>query len=135
MPHVPLFVSDKFGGKRTRAVRRRDRGDRLGVGEILEALNEHGSTNNTLVIFTSDNGPWLTYGNHAGSAGPLREGKGTTWEGGVRVPCIVRWPGKIPAGNGLRRAGRDDRPAADDRQAASARRLPDASSTASTSGR
>ena len=50
------------------------------------------------MIFTSDNGPWLTYGNHAGSAKPLREGKGTTWEGGTRVPCIMRWPGKIPAG-------------------------------------
>jgi len=50
------------------------------------------------VIFASDNGPWLTYGDHAGSAGPLREGKGTCWEGGVRVPCIMRWPCKIPAG-------------------------------------
>ena len=53
---------------------------------------------NTLVIFTTDNGPWLSYGDHAGTAGPLREGKGTCWEGGVRVPCIMRWPGKIPAG-------------------------------------
>jgi len=51
------------------------------------------------VIFTSDNGPWLSYGNHAGSAGPLREGKGTAWEGGQRVPCIARWPGTIPAGS------------------------------------
>ena len=50
------------------------------------------------MIFTSDNGPWLSYGDHAGSAGPLREGKGTSWEGGIRVPCIMRWPGKIPAG-------------------------------------
>jgi arylsulfatase A-like enzyme len=50
------------------------------------------------VIFTSDNGPWLNYGNHAGSAKPLREGKGTSWEGGTRVPCVMRWPGKIPAG-------------------------------------
>lgn len=53
----------------------------------------------TLVIFTSDNGPWLPYGNHAGSAGPLREGKGTTWDGGQREPCLMRWPGRIPAGN------------------------------------
>jgi arylsulfatase A-like enzyme len=52
----------------------------------------------TLVIFSSDNGPWLSYGNHGGSAGPLREGKGTAWEGGVREPCIVRWPGQVPAG-------------------------------------
>jgi arylsulfatase A-like enzyme len=52
-----------------------------------------------LVIFTSDNGPWLSYGDHGGSAGPLREGKGTTFEGGVRVPCVMRWPGTIPAGS------------------------------------
>ena len=64
------------------------------VGQILEALQGSGLDENTLVIFTSDNGPWLSYGNHAGSAGPLREGKGTTWEGGVRVPFIARWPGK-----------------------------------------
>jgi len=53
---------------------------------------------NTWVIFTSDNGPWLSYGEHAGSSGPFREGKGTSWEGGTRVPCLMRWPGKIPAG-------------------------------------
>jgi arylsulfatase A len=51
------------------------------------------------VLFTSDNGPWLSYGDHAGSAGPLREGKGTTWDGGQREPCLARWPGKIPAGS------------------------------------
>ena len=67
------------------------------VGEILEALRRHGLDENTIVLFASDNGPWLSYGNHAGSSGPLREGKGTTWEGGIRVPCIMRWPGKIPA--------------------------------------
>ena len=50
------------------------------------------------MIFTSDNGPWLSYGDHAGSAYPLREGKGTCWEGGTREPCVMRWPGKIPAG-------------------------------------
>jgi arylsulfatase A len=60
-------------------------------------LDKAGVAKNTIVIFASDNGPWLSYGNHAGSAGPLREGKGTSWEGGVRVPCIVRWPGVVPA--------------------------------------
>jgi arylsulfatase len=68
------------------------------VGEVLKALKIHGVDNNTLVIFASDNGPWLAYGDHAGSAQPLREGKMTCWEGGLRVPCIMRWPGKIPAG-------------------------------------
>src|SRR5690606_26546144 len=68
------------------------------VGEVLKALDENGLAENTLVVFTTDNGPWLSYGNHAGSAGPLREGKGTCWEGGTRVPCIMRFPGKIPAG-------------------------------------
>ncbi len=68
------------------------------VGSVLRALEANGLERNTLVIFTTDNGPWLSYGDHAGTAGPLREGKGTCWEGGVRVPCIMRWPGKIPAG-------------------------------------
>ena len=66
------------------------------MGQILESLKDNKIDQNTLVIFTTDNGPWLSYGNHAGSAKPLREGKGTAWEGGVRVPCIMRWPGKIP---------------------------------------
>lgn len=68
------------------------------VGRILETLARLGLEERTLVIFTSDNGPWLSYGDHAGSAGPFREGKGTTFEGGVRVPGIFRWPGRIPAG-------------------------------------
>jgi Ca2+-binding RTX toxin-like protein len=68
------------------------------VGQILATLDKHGLGKNTLVIFTTDNGPWLSYGNHAGGAGALREGKGTTFEGGVRVPCLERWPGKVPAG-------------------------------------
>ena len=99
MPHVPLFVSDKFKGKTEQGLY----GDVIAeidwsVGQIFAALKRCGVDDNTLVIFTSDNGPWLSYGNHAGTTGPLREGKGSTWEGGVRVPCIARWPKKIPAG-------------------------------------
>jgi arylsulfatase A len=100
MPHVPLFVSDKFAGKTQRGLF----GDVIAeidwsVGQVLDALQRNGLDDNTLVIFASDNGPWLSYGDHAGSAGPLREGKGTTFEGGVRVPAIFRWPGTIPAAN------------------------------------
>ncbi|MDY3558812.1 sulfatase-like hydrolase/transferase [Gemmata sp. JC673] len=99
MPHVPLFVSDQFKGKSkqglySEVIQEID----WSVGEILKALDEHKLARDTLVIFTSDNGPWLSYGNHAGSAGSLREGKGTSWEGGTRVPFIARWPEKIPAG-------------------------------------
>ena len=67
------------------------------VGQVMPALKSDGIDKNTLVIFTSDNGPWLNYGNHAGSAGGLREGKGTSFEGGQRVPCIMKWPNVIPA--------------------------------------
>jgi arylsulfatase A len=99
MPHVPLYVSGKFKGKSEGGLY----GDVImeidwAVGEILAALRKNGLDENTLVIFTSDNGPWLSYGNHSGSAGPLREGKGTTFDGGHREPFIARWPGKIPAG-------------------------------------
>jgi arylsulfatase A-like enzyme len=99
MPHVPLHVSDKFKGKSKQGLY----GDVImeidwSVGEILGALKRHGIDRDTLVMFTSDNGPWLSYGEHAGSARPLREGKGTSWEGGTRVPFIARWPGRIPAG-------------------------------------
>jgi arylsulfatase A len=99
MPHVPLGVSDKFRGKTQRGLY----GDVIeeidwSVGEILDALKRNGLDQNTWVIFTSDNGPWLCYGTDAGSAKPLREGKGTNWEGGTREPCVMRWPGHIPAG-------------------------------------
>ena len=99
MPHVPLHVSDKFRGKTTRGLY----GDVIeeidwSVGQVMDALDRTGVAGNTWIIFTSDNGPWLSYGDHAGSAYPLREGKGTCWEGGTREPCIMRWPGKIPAG-------------------------------------
>lgn len=99
MPHVPLHVSSKFKGKSAQGLY----GDVIeeidwSVGQILEALKRNGLEENTWVIFTSDNGPWLRFGNHGGSAGPLREGKGTAWEGGTRTPCLMRWPGKIPAG-------------------------------------
>jgi arylsulfatase A len=100
MPHVPLHVSEKFRGKSARGLY----GDVImeidwSVGEILAALRRSGVDRNTLVVFLSDNGPWLSYGDHAGLAGPLREGKGTVWEGGVRSPCIMRWPARVPAGS------------------------------------
>lgn len=98
-PHVPLFVSERFRGKSARGLY----GDVImeidwSVGQILATLQRLGLDERTLVMFCSDNGPWLSYGNHAGSAGGLREGKHTTFEGGVRVPFIARWPGRIPAG-------------------------------------
>jgi arylsulfatase A len=100
MPHVPLFVSEKFRGKSEGGLY----GDVIeeidwSVGQILAAIKKHQLDDNTLIIFTSDNGPWLLYGDHAGTAQPLREGKATTFEGGLRVPCLMRWPGKIPAGS------------------------------------
>jgi arylsulfatase A len=98
MPHVPLFVSDKYKGKSRRGLY----GDVVmeidwSVGQILNALKRLNLDEQTLVIFTSDNGPWLLYGDHAGAALPLREGKMTSFEGGFREPCIMRWPGKVPA--------------------------------------
>lgn len=105
MAHVPLFVSDKFKGKSQQGLY----GDVMmeidwSVGEILKTLEELNLEENTLVIFTSDNGPWINYGNHAGSTGGLSEGKGTTYEGGQRVPCLMVWKGVIQPGtvkNGL----------------------------------
>lgn len=99
MVHVPLFVSSKFKGKSEHGLF----GDVVmeidwSVGQILTALKRAGIDDNTLVIFTADNGPWLSYGNHAGSSGPYREGKGTMFEGGIREPTLMRWPGHIPNG-------------------------------------
>lgn len=99
MVHVPLHVSEKFRDKSRAGLF----GDVMmevdwSVGEILSAIERNDIDQHTLVVFASDNGPWLSYGEHAGSAGPLREGKGTMFEGGYRVPCVMRWPGRIPAG-------------------------------------
>ncbi len=99
MPHVPLGVSDKYRGKSKQGMY----GDVIeevdwSVGEIMKTLRRLHIDGNTLVIYTSDNGPWLNFGNHAGSAFPFREGKGTAFEGGVREPTIMRWKGQIPQG-------------------------------------
>lgn len=99
MPHVPIHPSAKWRGKSAGG----PYGDVIeeldaSIGEILAALKANGLDDNTLIIFTSDNGPFLSYGHHAGSAGLLRGGKLTAFEGGVRVPCIMRWKGQIPAG-------------------------------------
>jgi len=99
MPHVPIFASEQFNGRSQAGLY----GDVLeeldwSVGEVLATLRRLELDDQTIVIFISDNGPFLSYGEHAGSAAPLREGKLTTFEGGVRVPCLVRWPGHIPAG-------------------------------------
>jgi len=104
MPHAPVFASNAFQGK--------SKGGRYGdtieeidwsVGQVMKVIKEAGIDENTLVVFTSDNGPWSMLGPHAGTAKPLRGEKGTSWEGGYRVPGIFRWPGKIKPGivNGL----------------------------------
>jgi len=95
-PHVPLFASPEFKGK-SRAGIYGDTVEELdwSVGEVLSTLQAEGLAENTLVVFSSDNGPWLVMTNQGGSAGPLREGKGSTWEGGMRVPGIAWMPGKI----------------------------------------
>ena len=99
MPHQPIAASDKFLGKSELGLY----GDVImeidwSVGEIIKALKKNNIDNNTLIIYASDNGPWLNYGEWGGSAGPLREGKGSMWEGGARVPCIMRWPENIKPG-------------------------------------
>ena len=100
MPHIPLFASPDFKGKSERGLY----GDVIeeidyNVGRILNHLKELKVEENTLVIVTSDNGPWLVMGENGGSALPLFEGKMTTFEGGQRVPCVMQWPGEIPAGS------------------------------------
>jgi arylsulfatase A len=96
MPHIPSFVSDPLRGKSLRGLY----GAVIevidsSVGHVLETLRQLGIEKNTLVMFTSDNGPWLSFETHGGSAGPLRAGKGTTFEGGQRVPTIFWWPGTV----------------------------------------
>ena len=95
-PHVPLFASSEFNGRSdhglyTDVIEEIDHS----VGLIMETLKKNNLQDNTIIVFTSDNGPWLSYGGHAGSTGIYREGKGTTWEGGQRVPCIVWYPKEI----------------------------------------
>ena len=99
MPHAPVFASPDFQNK--------SRGGRYGdvieeidwsVGQIVKAIDDAGVSDNTLIVFTSDNGPWSMFGPHGGTAGPLRGEKGTCWEGGYRVPGIFHWPGKIEPG-------------------------------------
>ncbi|HET6575172.1 MAG TPA: sulfatase-like hydrolase/transferase, partial [Fimbriiglobus sp.] len=99
MVHVPLFASKDFAGKSPRG----PYGDAIeevdwSVGEVLQAIRAAGIDKTTWVTFTSDNGPWLIFREQGGSAGPLREGKGSTWEGGMREPGVMWWPGTIPAG-------------------------------------
>jgi arylsulfatase A-like enzyme len=99
MPHIPLFRSKEFEGRSLRGMY----GDVIreidwSVGRVLNTLQREGLSEDTFVLFTSDNGPWLTFKDHGGSAGLLRDGKGSTWEGGMREPCVAWWPGKIRGG-------------------------------------
>jgi len=99
LPHIPLARSDEFKGHSSAGIY----GDTIeeldaSTGRVLDALKAAGVESKTLVVFTSDNGPWQVFGTHGGSAGPLAQGKGTTWEGGVRTPAIFRWPGVVRPG-------------------------------------
>jgi arylsulfatase A-like enzyme len=100
LPHVPLFRSPEFAGRSTRGLY----GDVVeevdwSVGQVLDALRQAGIAESTLVFFSSDNGPWLPYNQQGGSAGLLRDGKGSTWEGGMREPTLAWWPGRIRPGS------------------------------------
>lgn len=99
LPHIPLFRSEAYKGRSAAGIY----GDVVeeiddSVGRVLDALAEAGIEKDTLVVFTSDNGPWLTFKTHGGSAGLLRDGKGSTWEGGIREPTVMWWPGKLKPG-------------------------------------
>ncbi|MEM6671440.1 MAG: sulfatase [Planctomycetota bacterium] len=103
MPHIPIYASDAHAGTSRRGLY----GDVIeeidaSVGRIVASLERHGALENTLLIFTSDNGPWLQYGRNGGSAGPLRGGKGTNYEGGQRVPCVLHWPARLAPGSVVR---------------------------------
>ena len=99
MPHIPIFVSDDLWVEDPQRAYERVMLDiDRSVGRIVDAIDAAGIAEDTLVIFTSDNGPWLQMKHHGGVAGPLRGGKFQTWDGGMRVPCIMRWPGKLETG-------------------------------------
>ncbi|MEM9345362.1 MAG: sulfatase [Planctomycetota bacterium] len=100
MPHIPIYASKEFEGTSKRGLY----GDVIeeidwSVGEVIKTLKQHGLDENTIVMFATDNGPWEPFKQYGGSAGPLRGAKGSNWEGGQRVPCIIRWPAKVPAGS------------------------------------
>lgn len=104
MPHVPIFCSKEFEGKTGKGLYEDVKSELdWSVGEINKALKENGIDKNTIVIFTSDNGPWISYGNHAGKT-PFREAKATSFEGGTRSACIIKYPGKIKAGSTCNKA-------------------------------